>query len=450
MDMLRRFIPLCFPIPWTRPTLALISVLLLLPVLSAAGDDELLLTLDRPDGCYGEGETAVISVKIAPELLADATWTGTAKWQRNWSGDAISLTWSPQDPVIALPLDGEAPGQIVVTVTLRADADPSSAHERKIGLLYRPEEIELSTPEPEDFDSFWDQQKEEWRNLPQEIRLRSVTSPQKGILCWDLTIELEGEKPVSGYLAMPEKAAPGSLPALISLHGAGVRSSSLTSAANFAAKGFIALDMNAHGLPNGRNDEFYRKKNESDLRGYRSEGVESRETWYFRTMYLRIVTATNYLCSRSEWNGRDLVLRGSSQGGGQALAGAGLDSRVSVVAASVPALCDLTGAPSVRKAGWPGIANSTDDSFSRRTRILDTLAYFDGGLFARRIKAPVILSLGLADPVCPAVGIQAVRNNLAGPSDALYFPAMGHEFPNTVQAAFDEFILDRVNVPSLH
>src|SRR5690606_27496946 len=108
-----------------------------------------------------------------------------------------------------------------------------------------------------------------------------------------------------------------------------------------------------HGLPNGLPNEFYQDKNSGELSGYRQQGVESRETWYFRTMYLRVVSALDYLCSLPEWNGHDLALWGSSQGGGQALAGAGLDPRVTVVAASVPALCDLTGKPSLRKPGWP-------------------------------------------------------------------------------------------------
>lgn len=426
---------------------ALLS-LFLLAVPALLGRTPIELSLNHGDGRYGPNETAIISVTIAPEVLEAHPWHGTVSWQRNWSGEPLSRPWIATDPEIHFPLDDEKPGQIVVTVTLQAGDDPSVTHRSTIGFLCLPEAIELSTKEPRDFDEFWNEQKKRWRGLRQEVVLRPVDSPSEGVSCWDLTINLEGETPVSGYLALPGDPAAKSLPAILYVHGAGVRSASLVTAANAARLGFAALDINAHGLPNGMANEFYQEKNSGELSGYRQQGADSRETWYFRTMYLRVVTALDYLCSLPEWNGHDLVLHGSSQGGGQALAGAGLDSRVTVVAASVPALCDLTGKTSERKPGWPQPGEAAGLEASRRTRILETVPYFDGGIFARRIEAPVILSLGLVDSVCPAVGVQATLNNLAGPALVLYRPTMGHAFPTDIKKAFDKFILERVALPS--
>ena len=64
--------------------------------------------------------------------------------------------------------------------------------------------------------------------------------------------------------------------AMLVLHGAGVRSASLGGAAGWAGKGFLALDINAHGIPNGRPAEFYKNLADGELKDYRGRGRESR------------------------------------------------------------------------------------------------------------------------------------------------------------------------------
>lgn len=420
-----------------------VFLLLAGPLVAAASP--IRLDLDREDGCYAEGETAILTIRLEPALLEEGGWIGAVSSQRNWIGPQRSETFAVSSEPVRLEFEESEPGQLIVTVTVQAEDDPQVSYTSRIGMLFQPDQIVLSTPEPPDFDTFWEGEKRVWRALPQTLKLAPVPSPREGVLCWDLTLHLEGETPVSGYLALPEAAAESSLPALLLLHGAGVRSSSLSSAARFASMGLMALEINAHGLPNGRPEEFYLKQDRGALAGYRQRGSESRESWYFRAMYLRIVSAIDLLCERPEWNGRDLVLRGSSQGGGQALAGAGLDSRVNIVAASVPGLCDLSGEIADRKAGWPQpVTAAASKGADAGDRVLEAVGYFDCGIHARRIRAATILSLGLADPTCPAVGIQAMANELTGPVEFLHRPAMRHALPADIQRAFDRFIVDRL------
>ena len=53
------------------------------------------------------------------------------------------------------------------------------------------------------------------------------------------------------------------------VHGAGVRSSDLGSTVTWARDGFLALDINAHGLPNGKPDSFYSDLAKGELKDYR-------------------------------------------------------------------------------------------------------------------------------------------------------------------------------------
>ncbi len=88
--------------------------------------------------------------------------------------------------------------------------------------------------------------------------LTSVPSTVAGIESFDVQIPCVPPRPVSGYFARPAGAGPKSLPAILLVHGAGVGSSSLGGAVS-AAKRFsaLAMDINAHGIPNGKPEAFY-------------------------------------------------------------------------------------------------------------------------------------------------------------------------------------------------
>ncbi len=61
----------------------------------------------------------------------------------------------------------------------------------------------------------------------------------------------------------------------------------------------------------------------------------------------------DFLTKQPEWDGKRILVIGESQGGGQALAAAGLDKRVSAVVATVPAMCDWLGPLANHEGGWP-------------------------------------------------------------------------------------------------
>lgn len=74
--------------------------------------------------------------------------------------------------------------------------------------------------------------------------------------CFDL--QADGVRaPVSGYFAKPAGAKPKSLPIILTVHGAGVGSSSLGGTVNWAKRGFLAMYINAHGIPNAEPASFY-------------------------------------------------------------------------------------------------------------------------------------------------------------------------------------------------
>ena len=291
-----------------------------------------------------------------------------------------------------------------------------------IGALVEPEKLKAGQEEPEDFDAFWKSQRERLNKVPMKVKLTEIKNHKfKGYKLYDVQVTCAGDMPMSGYLTVPEGAKPKSLPAYVTYQGAGV-SSSWTA----VARGAIAMNINAHGIPNGNPREYYVNLSRTSLKGYWHRNMNDREKIYFNGMYLRVMRSLDFMKSRPEWDGKNLIVSGSSQGGGQAIAAAALDPQVSLCVAGVAALSDHAGSLAERQPGWPRFY----DARGKRKvdpEVVKATAYYDNVFFARRIKCETWLTTGLFDRTCSPAGVYVVYNNLASAKKDLdVFPAGGH------------------------
>jgi cephalosporin-C deacetylase len=398
---------------------------------------KLAVITDRTDATYQVGEPVKFLVTLTkdgePVHEGDVSWV-TDKDQMP-PQDKGTLALSSNASSISSQLD--EPGFLRCSVTYQVGDNQSVS--ALAAAAVDPLSIKPSMPVPDDFDAFWDHQKKELDAVPLNLNLTPLDAHEERIACFDMQADCAGGAPVSGYLARPQDALPKSLPAILSVHGAGVRSSVLPRAVMMARKQMLALDINAHGLPNGKPDEFYVEQSEGPLKGYPVAGRESRETSYFLGMYLRLIRAIDVLAAQPEWDGKVLVVWGHSQGGGQSLAAGGLDSRVTLIAPGVPAMCDHSGRVIGRINGWPGLVPPGADG-KPNPKVLAAARYFDAMNLATRTNAEAIVSVGFIDGVCPPTGIYATYNNLKGPKQMVERPLMGHAAPPDIDAAFVEAI----------
>ena len=298
-------------------------------------------------------------------------------------------------------------------------------------------------PVPDDFDAFWSEQKAKLAAVPIKPALTPVAWADKKVECFDVQVPCAGGMPVSGYFARPRGAKPKSLPAILYVHGAGVRSSVLGAAAGAARAGALGMDINAHGIPNGKPASYYEELSRTSLSGYTTRGRESRDTCYFLGMFLRLVRAIDFLTSQPEWDGVVVAVSGASQGGGQAIAAAGLDPRVTFFASGVPAICDHTGSAIGRINGWPKLVPNGPDG-KPDPKILQAARYFDCMNMATRAKAEAIFSIGFIDVVCPPTTDYATYNNYAGKKQVINKPLMGHAQPGDISQAFDKALWEHI------
>lgn len=389
--------------------------------------------LDKPDAIYAVGERVTFTI----ELDGD---TGTTSYSLTEDGKNVIRSGKLKPGEKRLTVSGslERPGFLRCTVTsVRKGA---KTVRKMAAAAIAPLEIGLSLPVPDDFDEFWKRQKAALAKVPMKSTLTEVKGQR--VPAFDVQIECLGA-PVSGYFAKPKDAKAKSLPIILWVHGAGVRSSSLGNAVTGATKGMLSMDINAHGLPNGKPAQFYKDVNAGKLRGYRHAGREDRETVYFKNMCLRLVRAIDFLTAQPEWDGRTVAVVGHSQGGLQALVAGGLDPRVTFIGSGVPAGCDHSGNAAGRIAGWPKIVPLVDGKPD--PKILQATRYIDAVNFASRCKAEAIMSVGFIDTTCPPTSCYAAYNQLQGVKQVINEPTMGHSAPAHIKDAFMKAALTHAN-----
>ena len=301
------------------------------------------------------------------------------------------------------------------------------------------EKIKPGLPVPDDFDQFWLEQKKNLAQVKMEVVMKPVAQQEGNLESFDVQVTCAGGAPVSGYFSRPRDAASKALPAILWVHGAGVRSSSLGNSLTGAREGMLSLDINAHGLPNGKPGGFYTAQARGPLANYRHDGRSSRDTIYFRGMYLRIVRAIDFLVSQPQWDGKNVIVIGHSQGGGQSLVAGGIDPRVTTIAVGVPAICDHGGRASGQINGWPKIV-PYDNNGQADKKALEASRYIDAVNFASRCKAQAIMSVGFVDTVCPPSSCYAAYNLLQGKKTIINEPKMGHAAPAHIKDAFLKFV----------
>ena len=394
---LRQFLPLCAALICS--TLVHAQTAKPAPVLS--------VTTDRPDAIYKQGETVTFEIKTSPAARiapdAEVAWTITKDGVPPTQSGKIKLT----DGAARVTAKLDEAGFLLCRASVNVADKPVTALG---GAGIDPAKIAPSLPVPEDFETFWKAQKQKLAAVPMKAKLTPANAAPSKATAFDVQVDALGA-PVSGYVARPVDAKPKSLPIILTVHGAGVRSAGLGGAASWADRGMLAMDNNAHGIANGQPDTFYKELAEGALKDYRFAGRESRATCYFTGMFLRLVRALDFLCAQPEWDGKTVVVYGASQGGFQAFAAAALDERVTFFAAGVPAGCDHSGMVAGRIAGWPKIVPVVEGKPDAAA--LEATRYIDNVNFAAKTKAKgAFVTVGFVDTVCPPTSVYAAFNAL--------------------------------------
>ena len=381
---------------------------------------------DHADWLYQTGETATVEVQfykygiprdgvveweVGTDLLP-ADQKGTATLKNGRAKIVMGTAKKPgfRDLRLKMLVDGKI-----------------CEHHVKVG--FSVDKIVPFTQEPKDFWTFWQQQKEEAAKFPLSYTkeyAKELSSDK--VDAWLLKIDLDREHHAFyAYRLMPKGAQPGSCPVVLTPPGAGVKPiRDATTRRFYPENGFIRMALDIHGLnPTLSEEVFADIRNAFDNRGnaYLRQGLEDRNLYYMKHVYLGLVRCIDLLTSLPEWDGRNVIMQGGSQGGALALIGAALDPRVTLCVANHPALSDMAAGSAGLTSGYPHFKK---ESGAYSEACLKTLPYYDVVNFARHVTSPVFMTWGYNDNTCPPTTSYAVWNMLQCEKESLITPINEH------------------------
>ena len=300
-------------------------------------------------------------------------------------------------------------------------------HHVKVG--FSPEKLQPYTQLPADFKVFWEKNKVEAAQYPltySKKRIEAYSTDK--IDCYLIKLQLNSRgQCIYGYLTYPKNAVKGSCPIVMCPPGAGIKTiKEPLRHKYYAEQGCIRFEMEIHGLnPEMTDAEFKEISNAFNGRenGYLSNGLDNRDNYYMKRVYLACVRSIDFLTSLPQWDGKNVAVQGGSQGGALALITAGLDERVTACVANHPALSDMAGYKAGRAGGYPHFFRV--DGMDTPDK-LKTMAYYDVVNFARQIKAPTYITWGYNDDTCPPTTSYIVYNLLTCPKETLITPVNEH------------------------
>ena len=360
---------------------------------------------------YGIPQDVEVSYEIGPDMMP-ATSSGKVTLK---NGRAVIDMGTMKKPGF-LDLRLKAQGN-----------DKVYEHHVKVG--FSPELLKPYTKNPSDFDAFWKTNLEAARKevgneklIVKSEKVEKYTTDEFD--CYLLKLKIDRRHSIYGYLTRPK--ASGKYPVVVCPPGAGIKTIKDPMGKTFYAKnGFIRLEMEIHGLnPEMTDEQFKEITSAFDYEnGYLTNGLDNRDNYYMKHVYVACVRAIDYLTSLSDWDGKNVFVQGGSQGGALSLITAGLDPRVTACVANHPALSDMAGYLDGRAGGYP--------HFNRQNHMLtpekvETMAYYDVVNFARSITSPVFLTWGYNDNVCPPTTSYIVWNQITAPKESLLTPINEH------------------------
>ena len=291
---------------------------------------------------------------------------------------------------------------------------------------YRPE-----VQEPDDFDDFWQRTLAEARSFDLDVRLEEADTPYRTVTVHDVTFGGYAGDRISAWLTTP-RGIDGPLPAVVEYVGYNGGRDLPGSSLWWASAGYAHLLMDSRGQGGGwggGGDTPDPHGGGPAAPGVMTRGIEDPTTYYYRRLMTDAVRAVEAVRDLPVVEVDSVSVQGVSQGGGLALAAAGLVPDLVAVMPDVPFLCHYRRALEVTdRQPFEEIIRYL--SVRRRTvdQVFATLSYFDGANFAKRAQAPGYFSVALRDLTCPPSTVYAAFNHYAAAEkEMVVYPFNDHE-----------------------
>jgi cephalosporin-C deacetylase len=294
--------------------------------------------------------------------------------------------------------------------------------------LERLEQYRPAVPEPRDFDEFW---RDSLEGEPALLEVRPAPTDLCLVDTWDVAFTGFGGAPVRAWYTRPAGVT-AALPAVVEYVGYGRGRGLPHERLTWVTAGYAHLLMDSRG----QGDQYGSGGDTPDPHagapggpGAVTRGIRAPADYYYRRLIVDAVRAVAAVRALPGVAPDRVVATGNSQGGGLALAVAGLVPDLAALVVTAPLLCHIGRAIEITDAAPYGeIVTYLSVHRDAVDAVRHTLSYVDGVAFARRAGAPAHFGVGLRDTVCPPSTVYAAYNQYGGADRVIHaYPFNHHE-----------------------
>jgi len=271
--------------------------------------------------------------------------------------------------------------------------------------------------EPADFDAFWADTLAEARTFDLGLRVTKVDTGLSLVDVFDVEFAGFGGHPIKAWVTRPAGREPGAgpLPAVVEYNGYGGGRGLPHERLGWAAAGYLSLFMDTRGQGSrwGSGGQTPDPVGSGPATpGFMTRGILDPADHYYRRVFTDAVRAVDAVRAIEGVDPARVAVAGGSQGGGIALAAAGLVPGLMGVLPDVPFGCHFRRAVDLSdREPYTEITTYLSVHREHAAAAFRTLSYLDGVNFARRATAPALFSVGLMDPICPPSTVYAAYNH---------------------------------------
>lgn len=285
-------------------------------------------------------------------------------------------------------------------------------------------------PRPVHFEAYWNESLAEMSAVDPQVELRPAEFSAPGAACFHLYFTgVHGARVHAKYLRPTGKSG---CPALLLFHGYRQRSGDWHGMLGWALSGFCVAALDCRGQ--GGLSEDVGGVRGNTLYGQIIRGLDDPDDkkLLMRDIFLDAAQLAGIVMGFAEVDENRVGASGGSQGGGLTLACAALEPRIRRAAPCYPFLCDY------RRVWAMDLATQAyaelrdyfrlfDPTHEREPAVFTKLGLIDVQHLAPRVRARVMMAVGLMDTVCPPSTQFAAYNKITAPKETVIYPDFAHE-----------------------